>query len=135
VPVRYYRHAPSFFHGWQGNAAPRWNEHWGDGWGQQRQNWNRWDHKATPARPPLPTYQRRFTGSHYPSGDQQQQLQQQHFRYQPRDPLVRQQWRQMQSGGAGMPAQQDARQPQHNGAPMHIQGPSHSAAMHQDEPW
>jgi len=32
VPVRYYRHPPSYFHGWAANAPPRWGEHWGKSW-------------------------------------------------------------------------------------------------------
>ena len=34
VPVRYYRHPPVYFHGWSGNAPPRWGEHWGNTWAQ-----------------------------------------------------------------------------------------------------
>lgn len=32
VPVRYYRHPPGYFHGWRGDGAPHWREHWGAGW-------------------------------------------------------------------------------------------------------
>jgi hypothetical protein len=39
----------------------------------------------------LPDYQKRYSGKHYPSVEQQKPLQEKHYRYQPRDPLVRQQ--------------------------------------------
>jgi hypothetical protein len=32
VPVGYYRHAPGYFDGWRGDAAPHWGEHFGSGW-------------------------------------------------------------------------------------------------------
>ena len=34
VPVRYYRHAPSYFRGWGANDAPHWGDHWGQSWSQ-----------------------------------------------------------------------------------------------------
>jgi len=36
VPVSYYLDAPAYFHGWRGDAAPHWREHWGTGWQQHR---------------------------------------------------------------------------------------------------
>jgi hypothetical protein len=36
VPVSYYLDAPAYFHGWRGDAAPHWREHWGAGWQQHR---------------------------------------------------------------------------------------------------
>ena len=36
VPVRYYRHAPAYFHGWRADAAPHWGDHWGTSWAQKR---------------------------------------------------------------------------------------------------
>ena len=37
IPVRYYRHPPVYFRGWQSDAPPRWGEHWGNSWVQRRQ--------------------------------------------------------------------------------------------------
>jgi hypothetical protein len=91
IPVRYYRVPPPYFHGWRADAPPRWNEHWGRDWEQQRKGWNQWDRRYAPAPAPLPTYQRQYSGDRYPQQfEQQQQLRTQHYRYQPRDPVVRQ---------------------------------------------
>jgi hypothetical protein len=62
IPVRYYRHAPSYFRSWQPSAPPRWGDHWGRDWSQRRSGWDRWNHKSVPARPPLPVYQRKYSG-------------------------------------------------------------------------
>ncbi len=90
IPVRYYRQPPMYFRGWSRNAAPRWGNHWGHDWEQRRSGWDRWDHRSAPTPAPLPVYQKRYSGSHYPPVEQQRSLQGQHYRYQPRDPLVRQ---------------------------------------------
>jgi len=66
VPVRYYRHAPAYFHGWRADAAPHWGEHWGSSWAQKRYGWDRWNRSSAPAPAPLPTYQRQYSGSRYP---------------------------------------------------------------------
>ncbi|NTV70265.1 MAG: hypothetical protein HGA71_08980 [Azonexaceae bacterium] len=91
VPVRYYRHPPAYFVGWQANSPPRWGDHWGNDWAQQRSGWDRWNRRAMPAPAPLPTYQRQYSGNRYPSRDQQPILQQRNYRHEARDPLVRQQ--------------------------------------------
>ncbi|MDO9164644.1 MAG: hypothetical protein Q7U13_00920, partial [Rhodoferax sp.] len=49
IPVRYYRHPPSYFSGWRADAPPRWDEHWGRDWAQRRPGWDRWDRRKTPA--------------------------------------------------------------------------------------
>jgi hypothetical protein len=104
VPVRYYRHAPAYFRGWSGNAAPRWGEHWGRDWEQRRGNWNERGRVAVPARAPLPTYQRQYAGNRYPQQvEQQHQMHTQNYRYQPREEVVRQHYQQ-----AG-PARQEGR--------------------------
>ena len=36
VPVRYYRNPPTYFRGWRSDAPPRWGEHWGNEWSQQK---------------------------------------------------------------------------------------------------
>jgi hypothetical protein len=72
VPVRYYRQPPSFFRGWRADAAPRWDEHWGNDWQQRRPGWNRWDRRHTPSAAPLPSYQRRYDNGNYPREPERQ---------------------------------------------------------------
>lgn len=94
VPVRYYRYAPSYFRSWPANAPPRWGEHWGGDWQQRRQGWDRWDRRTVPAAAPLPVYQSRFPQSRYPQDVQQQEsIRSDRYRYQPRDALTRQHYR------------------------------------------
>lgn len=90
IPVRYYRQPPVYFHGWQANAPPRWGQHWGNDWEQQRRGWDHWNRKTVPARAPRPVYQRQYAGDRYPSPDRQHSLRNQSYRYQPRDKVVRQ---------------------------------------------
>jgi hypothetical protein len=90
VPVRYYRRPPIYFGGWQRDAAPRWGQHWGNQWAQHRSGWDRWNHASVPAAAPLPTYQKQYRGDRYPRAPQQQALRDQNYRYQSRDPVVRQ---------------------------------------------
>src|SRR5665647_338531 len=73
IPVRYYRHPPSYFRGWQADAPPRWGEHWGGEWQQRRAGWDQWDRRAVPAPAPLPSYQRQYSGARYPQAVAQQQ--------------------------------------------------------------
>jgi hypothetical protein len=89
VPVRYYRRPPAYFRGWQGNAPPRWGEHWGSDWEQHRRGWDQWDHKAAPAPAPLPVYQKQYSGARYPKAEQQQVIQSKNYKYQAKDTLVR----------------------------------------------
>lgn len=88
VPLRYYRRPPDYFRAGRRDAPPPWNEHWGRDWEQQRPDWNRRDRSPPPA--PPPSYQRRYPGQRYPSIEQQRELQQRNYRYQPRDDVVRQ---------------------------------------------
>lgn len=92
IPVRYYRAPPPYFHGWPADAPPRWGKHWGPAWEQHRSGWDKWDRRAAPAPAPapLPRYQRQYPAPRYPNVEQQQPLYQKHYRYQPRDDLVRQ---------------------------------------------
>jgi hypothetical protein len=106
IPVRYYRRPPVYFHAWLSDAPPRWGEHWGHDWEQHRSGWDRWDRRSAPRAAPLPTYQRQYSGDNYPKQvERQHELQQQKYRYQPRDPVVRQQY-QEQAVQRG-PAQQE----------------------------
>jgi hypothetical protein len=92
VPVRYYRVQPRFFFGWNSAYAPRWGEHWGRDWEQRRNGWDRWDHQINHAPAPLPSYQQRYSGDRYPHQvEQQHELQNKSYGYEPRDPVVRQQ--------------------------------------------
>lgn len=89
VPVRYYRNPPGYFRGWRSDGPPRWDEHWGPEWSRDRSGWDRWDRRAIPAPAPLPTYQRRYSGERYPRPEEQDKLHDRNYRYQPRDPIVR----------------------------------------------
>ena len=91
IPVRYYRHPPPYFRGWRADAPPRWGEHWGREWEHHRRGWNQWNRSAVPARAPLPSYQRQYSGDRYPRQvEQQRELRSQQYRHQPRDRTVRQ---------------------------------------------
>jgi hypothetical protein len=82
---------PPYFRGWHGDAPPRWGEHWGNDWSQQRRGWDQWNRKSAPAPAPLPSYQRQYSGDRYPHQvEQQQALRSQNYRYQPRDAVVQQ---------------------------------------------
>lgn len=105
VPVRYYRQPPRYFRDWQRDAPPRWGDHWGRDWSQHRSGWDRWNHRNAPLPAPLPTYQRHYSGDRYPGADQQHDLRGQHYRYQPKDPVVRQNFE--------MQRQQDSRDGDH----------------------
>jgi len=106
IPVRYYRHPPAYFRGWRSDAPPRWGDHWGRDWEQRRSGWDRWSRGAAPAPAPLPAYQRQYSGDRYPRQvEQQHELQKQNYRYQPRDPIVRQHYQEQAVQRA--PAQQE----------------------------
>lgn len=113
VPVRYYRRPPPYFRGWARNAAPHWSEHWGNDWAQRRPNWAHRSTTAPQARAPLPSYQSQYSGNRYPHPVQQQQLESQHYHYQPHDAAVR-------------PYYHDhARQPERADSRSHAQGDRH----------
>lgn len=110
VPVRYYRYPPPYFRDWKRDAPPRWGQHWGPDWERQRSGWNRWNPRAVPPPAPLPSYQRRYAGDGYPRHlDRQRELHREHYRYQPREPMVRE--RHQAPPRAGRPdSRDDARQ-------------------------
>jgi hypothetical protein len=108
VPVRYYRQPPAYFRGWRSDAPPRWDEHWGNSWSQNHSGWNNWNRSSVPAPAPLPTYQRQYSGNHYPQAQQQQALQSQNYRYQPQEAVVQQHY---QSQRASPPPQQHEQKP------------------------
>lgn len=90
IPVRYYRQPPAYFLGWRFDAPPRWEDRWGPYWEQRRSGWDKWDRGSAPTPAPLPDYQRQYPSGMYPQQDEQQELQKQNYRYQPRDPVVQQ---------------------------------------------
>jgi hypothetical protein len=99
VPVRYYRHPPTYFRGWRPDAPPRWENNWGHDWQQRNRDWNQWDRRAAPRPAPQPTYQRQYSRDQYPRQvERQHELQQQQYRYQPREPAVRQYYQELGKG-------------------------------------
>ena len=108
IPVRYYRRPPHYFRGWRSNAPPRWGEHWGRRWEEHHKGWDRWNRRSAPDPAPLPTYQRDYSGDRYPRQlDQQQTLHDRHYRYQPRDTIVRKHFRQQREQRAPEPARRE----------------------------
>lgn len=90
VPVRYYSQPPLYFRGWRSDAPPRWGDHWGRDWERSRGDWDRWDRRSAPPPAPPPDYQRQYSGDRYPRQvEQQYEIHQQNYRYQPREPAVR----------------------------------------------
>ena len=124
IPVRYYRRPPPYFRGWQPDAPPRWDKHWGKDWERSRGGWDRWDRSSAPPPAPLPVYQRRYTGDRYPRLEQQQELQDQNYAYRPRDPVLReyQDARRSQSGQALPRSRDNGQRPPMNQPPPHTQG-------------
>ena len=106
IPVRYYRQPPLYFRGWNSNAPPRWGEHWGNAWEQRRSGWDHWNRSAVPAPAPLPVYQRQYSGNRYPRVEQQQVLQSQNYRYQPRDAVAQQHYQTQRIQSAPAPSPQ-----------------------------
>jgi hypothetical protein len=91
VPVSYYRSPPAYFVSWQADAPPRWGDHWGVSWQQNRPGWDQWNHAIVVAPAPLPTYQRQYSGASYPTVAVQITLQTKNYHYQPRDAVVQKQ--------------------------------------------
>ncbi len=110
VPVRYYRHPPAYFHGWQSSAPPHWGEHWGREWEQRRGGWDKGPRGPAPRPAPLPVYQRQYSGPRYPSVDRQSALVSQNYRYQPRESVVREHFQQQGVKGAPAPPASQAQQ-------------------------
>lgn len=116
IPVRYYRQPPAYFRGWQSDEPPHWGEHWGGGWEQRRSGWDRWNHSIATTPAPLPVYQRQYSGDRYPRQvEQQRELHRQNYRYQPRDPVVRQHYQEHTVPRA--PAQQQRTEVQNHRQP------------------
>ncbi len=124
IPVSYYRQPPVYFQGWQSNAPPRWGQHWGHDWEQRHSGWDRWRRNSVPARAPLPVYQRKYSGERYPHQvEQQHKLRTQSYRYQPKDKIVRQHFKEQTRQRTQPPAQQRRQE-----------APAVRAPNHQDQP-
>jgi hypothetical protein len=109
VPVRYYRQPPPYFRGWRQNAPPRWGQHWGPEWEQHRSGWDTWKRSSVPARAPLPVYQRQYSGDRYPRVEQQHELRNEQYRYQPRNSAVREHYNQQLKYGSPAPGKREGR--------------------------
>lgn len=128
IPVRYYRQPPAYFQGWRPEAPPRWDEHWGPGWSQQRKGWDRWDRRAVPRAAPLPSYQRQYTGDRYPQLEQQREIRSRNYQYQPREAVVREHVQQ-QAPAPVRKAPPDQRAPRAVPAPAAAPAPVHRPAV------
>lgn len=91
VPIRYYRRPPHYFRGWNAYRPPRWGQHWGNDW-QRRHNQIYRGRTVAAAPAPLPQYQRQFSRDNYPRVPQQYAIHGQHYGYQPREGIGRQQY-------------------------------------------
>lgn len=105
VPVRYYRRPPPPFRGWPEDAPPRWGDHWGRAWERHHVKWDQWDHRSAPRPAPLPMYQQQYSGDRYPRAmEQQYSIRCEYYRYQPRETLAQQHFKQREYvGGPGYP--------------------------------
>ncbi len=112
VPVRYYQRPPPYFRGWPRDAPPRWNQHYGKKWEQERHGWDTWNRNSAPPPAPLPVYQRQYSGDRYPRYEQQPVIRSQNYHYQPSDPVVRQHYQQ-EEVEARQHSQQQQQQQQH----------------------
>src|SRR6266852_5418406 len=142
IPVGYYRRPPVYFRGWRPDAPPRWGEHWGRDWEQRRTGWDRWNRSSVPGPAPLPVYQRQYSGDRYPRLEQQHPLHSQQYRYEPRDTVVRQHYREQaaqstrtpaQRGNQGAPQERSDRQPYPGSAPPRQQAPMSQGQEHRPE--
>ena len=108
IPVRYYRRPPPYFRGWHADAPPRWGDHWGREWEQNRRGWNRSERRPPPPAP-LPSYQRRFYGDSYPHPEVQPSIRSKKYRYEPREPVTKQYYQQNR-----IQTEQRSREREHN---------------------
>jgi hypothetical protein len=137
IPVRYYRHPPSAWAGWQRDAPPRWGDRWGHDWEQHHQGWDRWDRNTAQTRAPLPVYQRQYSGNRYPKAEQQQVLLRDKYRYQPQEPVVRQHYQEHAAAPAAERRDQRNQRssaPPHQNAPVVASPPPHQAGPPAERP-
>lgn len=137
VPVRYYRRPPVYFTDWRADGPPRWNERWGRDWEQRRPGWDRWDRSKAPAPAPLPDYQRNYPQSRYPQAAQQDDIRSEKYRYQPREPVLRQQLAQPQRVTPRSQEREEVRRPERMERmerPERQERPERPARMERAEP-
>jgi hypothetical protein len=113
IPVRYYRSPPPYFRGWRPDAPPHWDEHWGHEWQQRRGGWDPRNRGTVPPRAPAPVYQRKFPSQKYPPLEEQPKILGQNYRYQPRDPVVRQHYQEQIRPGKPVPPRQPRQGQEH----------------------
>ncbi len=133
IPVRYYRHPPVAWAGWRSDGPPRWGERWGHDWEQRRSGWDRWDRRARHAPAPLPVYQRQYSGDRYPGVEQQQVLQREKYRYEPKEPVVREHVQQQRAQSQPAERRQQDKDSQRSSAPPPPQ-PSPPAVLRSSPP-
>lgn len=133
IPVSYYRDPPQYFRGWRRDAPPRWSEHWGHAWEQHRSGWDRWNRGSVPAPAPLPVYQRQYSGDRYPRVEQQREIHNQNYRYQPREAVVQQHYREQAVQRAPTAAErgQQGAQQERRAAPQDVQRSGQPAPQQQ----
>lgn len=134
VPVRYYRRPPIYFTYWRSDAPPRWNEHWGRDWEQRRPGWDRWDRSKAPAPAPLPDYQRNYPQGRYPQAAQQDDIRAEKYRYQPREPVVREQLGPPQRVAPKPKERDDVRRPERPERPERVERPERPERFERAEP-
>lgn len=117
VPVRYYRYPPPYFRRWVASAPPRWGEHWGRAWEERHRGWDRPKRRIAVTPAPLPRYQREYAGPRYPGPDRQRTLESEHYRYRPRDPVVREHFERRGNRGAPAASERQGRGPDHERGP------------------
>ena len=132
VPVRYYRHAPSYFKSYRADDAPRWGEHWGSSWEQRHRGWDQWNRGSAPAPAPLPTYQRQYSGNRYPQASQQAVLESQNYRYQPHDAVAQRNFEQRRTQAQSAPDRQAT--PQQQRPQQQQQQPQQQQQQQQQQP-
>ncbi|MFZ3087764.1 MAG: hypothetical protein WA123_06835 [Methylotenera sp.] len=99
VPVRYYRQPPAYFRGWNADAPPRWDEHWGRDWEERRVRSDQWGRSPAPDPAPLPGYQQQYSGDRYPREvEQQRSIRTENYRYQPREAVTQERFKQKGRG-------------------------------------
>lgn len=117
VPVFYYMRPPWYFHGWHLRQPPHWGDRWGHDWERRHHRWDRWDRHTAPPPAPLPHYQRHYFKDKYPRWEEQHELYERHYRYQPRDQTVREQLRKrLDRRGAPDVRREDEKRPRLRGA-------------------
>lgn len=57
--------------------------YWGPRWETRHRDWDRWDRNRAPRPAPLPSYQREYSGERYPDRQQQHEIRERNYPYQP----------------------------------------------------